>query len=90
MFNLLCAAGTVLYYKEQNRGTVSKAGLEKFKFFQGESDGKELAAAEDKALEELIAARGEEAEALSVPQEQLLLAKKLLGSGEVAIEVRTE
>ncbi|KAJ7025089.1 hypothetical protein C8F04DRAFT_1129626 [Mycena alexandri] len=75
-YNLLCAAGTVLHYKEENRSTLKQAGT-KFKFFQGESAGQELRKSEDEVFarleKEKFAALGEDEE-VCVPQRLLLLA----------------
>ena len=78
----MLAAATVLSYNEADR-TTAKSAVEKFQFFQGESDGKsaltqELArlAASEKA--EPVAAEGEagsKAE-ICIPQRMLLLARQ--------------
>ncbi|KAJ7746995.1 hypothetical protein B0H16DRAFT_1555938 [Mycena metata] len=77
-YNLLCAAGTVLHYKEENRSTVTQAGT-KFKFFQGESAGQELRKSEDDVFARLETEKfgvlGEDEE-VCVPQRLLLLAKE--------------
>ncbi|KAJ7036096.1 hypothetical protein C8F04DRAFT_1096179 [Mycena alexandri] len=76
-YNLLCAAGTVLRYKEENRSTVTQAGT-KFKFFQGESAGQELRKSENDVFARLetekFGALGDEE--VCVPQRLLLLAKE--------------
>ncbi|KAJ7142871.1 hypothetical protein C8R44DRAFT_974377 [Mycena epipterygia] len=78
LFNFLCAAGTVLHYKEENRSTVTQAGT-KFKFFQGESEGQELRKSEAELFlqleKEKFGALGKDEE-VCMPQRLLLLAKK--------------
>ncbi|KAJ7842364.1 hypothetical protein B0H14DRAFT_2780876 [Mycena olivaceomarginata] len=78
LFNFLCAAGTVLHYKEENQSTVTQAGT-KFKFFQGESEGQELRKSEDELFLQLekdkFGALGKDEE-VCMPQRLLLLAKK--------------
>lgn len=75
IFNLLCAAGTVLYYKENNAGTVKKAGGEKFKFFQEETIGKELKEQEAKLLSSILAESSGDEE-LCIPKLELGLARR--------------
>lgn len=78
LFNFLCAAGTVLHYKEENQSTVTQAGT-KFKFFQGESEGQELRKSEAELFlqleKETFGALGKDEE-VCIPQRLLLLAKK--------------
>jgi hypothetical protein len=78
LFNFLCAAGTVLHYKEENRSTVTQAGT-KFKFFEGESEGQELRKSEAELFlqveKETFGALGTDEE-VCMPQRLLLLAKK--------------
>ncbi|KAJ7834323.1 hypothetical protein B0H14DRAFT_3709422 [Mycena olivaceomarginata] len=78
LFNFLCAAGTVLHYKEENQSTVTQAGT-KFKLFQGESEGQELRKSEAELFlqleKEKFGALGKDEE-VCMPQRLLLLAKK--------------
>ncbi|KAJ7749043.1 hypothetical protein DFH07DRAFT_559280 [Mycena maculata] len=73
LFHLACAAGTVMLYHENNAGTVAKAGLDKFKFFQGESDGKGKVQEDIRLLADL---EKKEDEPVCVPSRLLLLAKQ--------------
>ncbi|KAH8824507.1 hypothetical protein DL96DRAFT_1712766 [Flagelloscypha sp. PMI_526] len=78
LYNFLCAAGTVLHYKENNRSTVNKVS-EKFKFFQGEDDGTELRKEETLLFLDLekkqFGGLGKDEE-VCMPQRLLLLAKQ--------------
>ncbi|KZP27888.1 hypothetical protein FIBSPDRAFT_853071 [Athelia psychrophila] len=80
VFHLLCAAGSVLHYKEENGGTVKKAG-DKFKFFQGETNGKALKEQEGKLLLSLKAdAAGEEE--MCISKLELTLARQEWGTSK--------
>ncbi|KIY53216.1 hypothetical protein FISHEDRAFT_55304 [Fistulina hepatica ATCC 64428] len=68
-YNLLIAAGTVLHYKENNAGTVKKAGGDKFKFFQDESKGKNLVEGDMSRIVDMDATLG-------IPQRMLLLGRE--------------
>ncbi|KAF8597266.1 hypothetical protein BDV93DRAFT_610504 [Ceratobasidium sp. AG-I] len=80
--NLLLAAATVLSYNEADR-TTAKSAVEKFQFFQGESDGKsaltpELARLANLEKADPVATGGETEEKFEVciPQRMLLLARQ--------------
>ncbi|KAF9077165.1 hypothetical protein BDP27DRAFT_599502 [Rhodocollybia butyracea] len=84
VFQLVAFAGTVGHYNEALRGSLlKKGGLEKFKLFKDETDGKSaLRTADDKLLAELeakeVQATNEEVDKVDeicIPQRLLLLAK---------------
>ncbi|CCO36111.1 hypothetical protein BN14_10235 [Rhizoctonia solani AG-1 IB] len=80
LVEILFTAGTVMGYRESDKETP-KSVLAKFRYFDGETDGRSLLSEELKALVALVAKEAAGAE-VCIPQRLLLLARHGVRTGE--------